>query len=391
MIKIISNENKEIILLGTAHVSKASAAEVADCIKNLQPDVVAIELCQGRFDNLNNDNKYENLDIGEVIKKGQALFVMANLLLSAYQKKMGDKIGIKPGAEMIAAIKEAEDIGASLKLVDRPIDVTLKRVTRQLGFIDKISMLASVLTYLFSKEEVEEVDEATIESLKDSSVILDTINELGLKFPNVKKYLLDERDSYMAYKVNRLQGEKILVVLGAAHLEGVYAHLVANDVTKEEMKEISEIPKKKKYGHIIAGILLILVLVILVLTINQSPLEGATNIVRWLVLTSSLGGLGALIAGAHPLSILASMIGSPIGAASPVLSSGMIGALVEARLRKPQVRDFSLLGDDLFVFKRWRKNNLLRVFMIFFLASFGSAIGNIIGLKSIFSSFVKLF
>lgn len=391
MIKIISNENRKIILLGTAHVSKASAIEVADTIKELQPDVVAIELCQGRFDNLNNDNKYENLDIGAVIKKGQALFVMANLLLSAYQKKMGDKIGIKPGAEMIAGIKGAESIGASLKLVDRPIDVTLKRVTRQLGFMDKISMLSSVLTYFFSKEEVEEVDEATIESLKDSSIILDTINELGLKFPNVKKYLLDERDSYMAYKVNRIQGDKILVVLGAAHLEGVYAHLVANDVTKEEMKEISEIPKKKKYGHIIAGVLLILVLVILVLTINQSPMEGATNVVRWLVLTSSFGGLGALFAGAHPLSILASMIGSPIGAASPVLSSGMIGAFVESRLRKPQVRDFTSLGDDLFNFKRWRRNNLLRVFMVFFLASFGSAIGNIIGLKSIFSSFIKLF
>jgi pheromone shutdown-related protein TraB len=316
---------------------------------------------------------------------------MANLLLSAYQKKMGDKIGIKPGAEMIAAIEESKNTGSLLKLVDRPIDVTLKRVTRQLGFIDKISMLASVLTYLFSKDEVEEVNEATIESLKDSSVILDTINELGLKFPNVKKYLLDERDSYMAYKVSRIKGEKILVVLGAAHLEGVYEHLIADDVTKEEMKEISAIPKKKKYGHFIAGALLILVLVILVVTINQNPLEGATNIVRWLILTSCLGGIGAFIAGAHPLSILASMIGSPIGAASPVLSSGMIGALVEARLRKPQVKDFSLLGDDLFIIKRWRKNNLLRVFMIFFLASFGSAIGNIIGLKSIFTSFYNLF
>lgn len=391
MIKRINKDNREIILLGTAHVSKASALEVAESIQELRPDVVAIELCQGRFDNLNNDNKYENLDIGEVIKKGQALFVMANLLLSAYQKKMGDKIGIKPGAEMISAIDEAEKIGATLKLIDRPIDVTLKRVTRQLGFIDKISMLVSVLTYLFSKEEVEEVNETTIESLKDSSVILDTINELGIKFPNVKKYLLDERDSYMAYKVNRIEGEKILVVLGAAHLEGVYSHLLADDVTKEEMKEISEIPKKRKYGHFIAGALLVLVLIILVLTINQSPLEGATNILRWLILTSSLGGAGALIAGAHPISILASMIGSPIGAASPVLSSGMIGALVEARIRKPQVKDFSSLGDDLFLFKRWRENNLLRVFMIFFLASFGSAVGNIIGLKSIFSSFLKLF
>lgn len=391
MIKKITIDNKEIILLGTAHVSKASAEEVANTIIELQPDVVAIELCQGRFDNLNNDNKYDNLDIGEVLKKGQALFVIANLLLSAYQKKIGDKIGIKPGAEMIAAIEESKNIGSRLELVDRPIDITLKRVTRQLGFIDKISMVSSVLTYLFSKEEVEEFNEETIESLKDSSVILDTINELGLKFPNVKKYLLDERDSYMAYKVNLIKGDKILLVLGAAHLEGVYAHLLANDVTREDFKEISTVPKKKKYGHFIALVLLILVIIVLVMTINRSPLEGANNIIRWLILTSSLGGIGAFIAGAHPLAILAAIIGSPIGAASPVLSSGLIGALVEAKLRKPQVKDFSSLGEDIFIWKRLRKNNLLRVFLIFFLASFGSAIGNIIGLKSIFSSFLNLF
>ncbi|MDD2371361.1 MAG: TraB/GumN family protein [Firmicutes bacterium] len=391
MIKKLIKDNKEIILLGTAHVSKASAAEVTDAITELQPDVVAIELCQGRFDNLNNDNKYENLDIGAVLKKGQALFVMTNLLLSAYQKKIGDKLGIRPGAEMIAAIDEAETIGSRLVLVDRPIDVTLKRVTRQLGFIDKISAASSVLTYLFSKDEGEEINETTIEELKDSSMILDTVNELGLNFPNVKKYMLDERDSYMAYRIGRLSGDKILVVLGAAHLEGVYAHLLAEDVTKEMMKEISTIPNKKKYGHLIALALLILVLLVLAFTINKSPVEGATNIIRWLILTSSLGGIGALIAGAHPLSILATMIGSPIGAASPVLSSGLIGAIVEARLRKPQVKDFSALGDDIFIWKNWRKNNLLRIFLIFFLASFGSAVGNIIGLKSIFSSFLNLF
>ncbi len=391
MIKNLIKDNKEIILLGTAHVSKASASEVVEIIKELEPDVVAIELCQGRFDNLGNDNKYGNLDISDVLKKGQALFIMANLLLSAYQKRIGDKLGIKPGAEMIAAIEASENIGARLILVDRPIDVTLKRVTRQLGFIDKMSAVSNVITYLFSKEEIEEINEETIESLKDSSMILDTINELGLNFPNIKKYLLDERDSYMAYKVGRLSGKKILVVLGAAHLEGVYAHLEANDVTREKMTEITTIPKKKKYGHIIALILLIIVLVILVITINKSPVEGTTNIIRWLILTSGLGGFAALIAGAHPLSILATMIGSPIGAASPVLSSGLIGAIVEAKLRKPQVKDFSSLGEDIFLWKKWRTNNLLRIFLIFFLASFGSAIGNIIGLKSIFSSFFKLF
>lgn len=221
MIKKLTIDNKKIILLGTAHVSKASASEVTAAINEFQPDIVAIELCQGRFDNLGNDNKYDNLNIGEVLKKGQALFVISNLLLSAYQKKIGDKLGIRPGAEMLAAIDASKGIEARLVLVDRPIDITLKRVTRKLGFIDKISGVSSILSYLFSKDEPEEIDENTIESLKDSSMILDTINELGLSFPNVKKHILDERDSYMSYKIGRLNGEKILVVLGAAHLEGV--------------------------------------------------------------------------------------------------------------------------------------------------------------------------
>lgn len=391
MIKRLIKENQEIILVGTAHVSNASVQEVSDIINEEKPDVVAIELCQGRYDNLNNENKYADLDIADVLKKGQGLSVVANLLLSSYQKKMGDKLGVKPGAEMIAAIEASKIIEAQLELVDRPIDTTLKRVTRQLGFKDKISGIASILTYLFSKEEAEEIDTDTIESLKEGSVILDAISELGIKFPNIKKYLLDERDSYMAYKLGKLQGEKIIAVVGAAHLEGIYNHIINNDVDQEIMNTISEVPKKKNYGHWIALALLIIVIVMLVVTIDKSPLEGVTNIIRWLILTSGLGGLGALIAGAHPLSILATMIGAPIGAASPILSSGFIGAIVEARLRKPQVKDFSSLGDDVFKIKSWRENNLLRVFLVFFLASFGSAVGNIIGLKSIFSSFLNLF
>lgn len=387
MIKRFQAGEKEYILVGTAHVSKSSVQEVRDIIREETPDMVAVELCQGRFDNLKNERRFDSLDVAEILKKGQGLFVLGNLLLSAYQKKIGESIGVKPGEEMIAAIEESKVLDAGLVLADRPIDITLKRVIRQLKFRDKINALAAVLSFLFSKEEAEEISEETIEQLKEHSVILDTLEDMGLKFPNVKKYLLDERDSYLAYKIGKAGGSKIVAVLGAAHLEGVYRHLQEGDVDRGSIAEISKVPVKKKTGSYVALALLILFVVLVILTFRNNPMEGIQNLGSWLLLTSTLGGLGTLLAGGHPLSILGTMVGSPIGAASPFLSSGLIGALVEAKIRKPQVKDFNSLAEDAFKPLQWRRNKLLRVFLIFFLGSFGSAIGNIIGLKNILSGF----
>lgn len=388
MIKRIEQSGKEYVLIGTAHVSKASVQEVREIIGAEAPDAVAVELCQGRYDNIRNEKRFEDLDLVEILRKGQGLFVLGNLLLSAYQKKIGDSIGVKPGEEMIAAIEESEGRGSALVLADRPIDVTLKRVVRQLKLKDKFNALYAVLEFLFSKEEGEALSEEAIEELKDSSMILDTLENMGLRFPNVKRYLLDERDSYLAYKISGASGNKIVAVLGAAHLEGVAAHLEKQDIDAQVIREISEVPKKRRTGSWIALALLVVFLVLVVLTFRKNPAEGIGNVTSWLLLTGGLGGLGALLAGAHPLAILATMVGAPIGAASPFLSSGLIGAVVEARLRKPQVKDFNSLSQDAFQLRAWRRNRLLRVFAIFLLASFGSAIGNIIGLKNIIGGFL---
>ena len=386
MIKKLMIEDKEYILIGTAHVSEASSIEVKETISTEQPDAVAVELCQGRYDNIFNENRFADLDIAGVIRKGQGLFVLGNILLSSYQKKIGDSLGIKPGAEMIAGIEGAKEAEVALILADRPIDITLKRVVRQLKLRDKFNVLLSILEFIFSKDEGK-LDVDTIENLKEDSVILDSINHMGIKFPNVKKYLLDERDTYLAYKIKNASGQKVMAVLGAAHLNGVYEHLKNDDITLEDIEEISIVPKKKKYGSYIAALLLILFLVLIVLTFNYDPTVGTKSVLFWICLTSSLAALGAFIAGGHPLTILSSIFFAPVGAASPFISAGMVGAWVEAKMRKPKFKDLSYITEDIFKLSRWRNNNLLRVFAVFILTSIGTITGNLIGLKNILSIF----
>ena len=390
MIKRVHLHGKEYILLGTAHVSAASVAEVEAVIAGEAPDVVAVELCQDRYDNLNNENRFDEVDLAAILKKGQVYSVLANFLLAAYQKKMGEALGVRPGAEMVAAVEKARETEAAVALVDRDISITLKRVTRNLRWRDKLSGAAAILEALFSKEEGEGSGEEAIEALKDDSVILDTLNEMGLQFPNVKHYLLDERDEYMAYRLSRLEGQKILAVVGAGHLHGIQRHLENGDVDKERFRSLKAIPAKSPWPRIAAFAFAAFLLISLGFTLVRNPLQGVQSLGTWLLFTAGLGGLGTFIAGGHPLAVLAAMVGSPLGAASPFLSSGMIGALAEARLRKPLVRDFHNLSDDAPKLRMWRRNRLLRVFLIFYLGSLGSAIGNILGVKFILDGILQV-
>lgn len=389
MIKKLIIDDKEYILIGTAHISEASLVEVKETIDAEQPDAVAVELCQGRYDNIFNKNRFVDLDITRVIRNGQSLFVLGNILLSSYQKRIGNSLGIKPGAEMIAGIEGAKEIEATLILADRPIDITLKRVIRQLKLRDKFNAILSILEFIFSKDEGN-LNVDIIENLKEDSIILDSINYMGIKFPNIKKYLLDERDSYLAYKIKNSPCQKIVAVLGAAHLKGVYEHLKNNDVSLEDIKEKSVVPEKKKYIGYIAALLLILFLVLIILIFNYDPAIGAKSIFFWICLTSSLAALGAYIARGHPFTILSSIFFAPIGAALPFISTGMIVALVEAKIRKPKFKDLSRITEDIFKISRWRKNNLLRVFVVFILTSIGTTVGNLIGLKNILSIFFSI-
>ena len=354
MMEIVRLENKKIMLVGTAHVSQNSVEEVATVIRENNPDSVAIELCEARLRRMDGrDSGWENLDIESVLKKGQGMLMVVNFFLSSYQKKIGKSLGVKPGAEMAKAVEVAREEGTTITLADRDVTVTLRRVLVHLKCWEKMKGLCKLLVLDFTAEDdegTEDINESTIESLKNQETIAASLDQLGSVFPSVKKYLVDERDSYLAYKIGKSPGETVVAVFGAAHLEGVKKHLIDNDVTSEYIREISQIPKKKKTVSWIALGLLILFIILVAVTFSANP-TGVSNIGYWLILTCTLGGFGALLAGGHPLTILAAIIGSPIGAALPFVTSGMISGLVEAKVRKPQVKDFESLNTAIFTFK----------------------------------------
>ena len=132
-------------LVGTAHVSARSVDEVREVIRAVKPEVVCVELCQGRYDALTSDNAFRNLDVFKVIREGKTLYLLAHLALASYQRRMGDQLGVKPGAELMAAIEEAKAVGARVELIDRSIHTTLKRTWASLGFWKRSMLLASMV------------------------------------------------------------------------------------------------------------------------------------------------------------------------------------------------------------------------------------------------------
>ena len=145
---------RNIILIGTAHVSEESVKEVVQAIENEKPDTVAIELDEKRYQSLNDPDSWRNMDIVKVLKQKNGFLMLANIILSSYQKKMGVGTGVKPGDEMLAAIKKAEEMNIPCSMVDRPITVTLRRAWARNSILGKCNLLAALLGAAFSKEEV---------------------------------------------------------------------------------------------------------------------------------------------------------------------------------------------------------------------------------------------
>jgi len=146
-IQLLTFEDKEIHLIGTAHVSRESADLVGQVINQQKPDTVCLELCESRYQSLTQQNRWQNTNLLKVIREKKAFLLLSNLMLAYFQKRIGQKLGIKPGEEMMRAIEAAERTGACIHLADRDIRTTLSRTWRLMGFWTKIKML-----FLFKKK-----------------------------------------------------------------------------------------------------------------------------------------------------------------------------------------------------------------------------------------------
>ncbi|SJZ45011.1 TraB/GumN family protein [Garciella nitratireducens] len=375
-------DGKEILLIGTAHVSKQSAEQVKEMIEQERPDSVCIELDEGRYKSITEQNKWENTDIVQVIKEKRAILLLVNLILSTYQKRMANQFDIQPGQEMIQGIESAKKAGANIVLVDRDIQTTFKRIWRGVSFWGKVKLFFSIILSIFDDEEITEEE---LEKMKTEDMLTSALNELSSNFPDLKKYLVDERDQHLAQKIKEAPGKKIIAVLGAAHIPGI-----KEEIFKEhDLKKLTEIPRKPKFSKLIGWMIPLAIILMILSTFSVDTSKGIDQIISWILWNGSLSAIGTIIAGGHILSILTAFLVAPITSLNPLLAAGWFAGFTESFIRKPRVKDFKNLTEDISTIKGFWKNRVTKILLVVILANLGSVIGTWIGGINIIRSFIQ--
>lgn len=380
---VLELNGRKITLIGTAHVSEESVKEVAAAIKEIKPDCVAIELDEKRCESIKNPEKFRELDLIKVFKNKQIWLMLANLVLSSFQKRMGTNVGVKPGDEMITAMQTAEELNIPCTMVDRPIQITFKRAWAKNNLWGKCKLISALLASALSKEEVSSQE---IENLKSKSEMDSMMSDLSDFMPTVKQVLIDERDQYLASHIWDSPGNNLVAVLGAGHIPGVVSHLnnIATNKESTDTSEISSIPQKTIGSKILAWMIPVAIVALIVLGyVFGGKKIGNDMIKSWILWNSSLAAIGALIAWGHPLTILVSLIASPFTSLCPFIGVGFVSGFVQTLLCRPKVANLETLSNDVGKFTGWYKNRILRVFLVLILTTIGSSFGSWISLADI--------
>ncbi len=376
-------DHKTITLIGTAHVSKASADEVKATLESGHFDTIAIELDDDRYTAMMENKRWETTDIVRIIKEKKTGLLMAQLILASYQKRLALQGDIQVGQEMITAIEVAHTQNIRLAKIDRSVTLTFQRIWRSLNFWDKMGMLNQLLTAAFEKESFSEDD---IEALKQQDLLEASMAEVTKRFPKIALTLVDERDRIMAYKLRHAKGTQIVAVVGAAHVNGITRYLNDPDL---QIADLLTLPKPGWGSKAIGWLIPLSIGALILATIVMSPQTAWTTIGRFILINGSLAALGTLIALGHPLSILTAFVAAPIGILSPVLATGWFAGLTEAWVHKPAVKDFMALQDDAMHLKGWWRNRVLRILLVVMLANVFASIGSIITASDLLTNLFK--
>lgn len=377
-LRTVKVNNCNITLLGTAHVSKASADKVQELIATEKYDAVAVELCPSRHKVIVNPDSMAKMDLFQVIKNGQASMVAASLALGAFQQRMAEQFDIEPGAEMRVAIKDAQAAQLPVLLIDREIGTTLKRIYRNVPWWKRFNLFAGLIASVISKEKFST---AEIEKLKEGDVLESTFSQFAENEKDLFRPLISERDEYMSARLIKECKENnyqhILAVIGAGHLNGMAQQLEIQDIgdPDEKIARLDAIPESSQWLKFIPWIIVALVLAGFAIGFMRSPEMGTAMIVDWVLINGGLSAIGAAIAFAHPLTILTAFLAAPLTSLNPTIGAGMVVAAVETYLRKPNVSDFHRLRTDTTSLSGWWNNQVTRILLIFILSTLGSAIG----------------
>jgi len=371
----LSHEGKTILLIGTAHISQESIDLVETVISQEKPDCVCIELDEKRYASLTQKKKWQSLDLKQIIKDKQLSTLMINMLMASYQKKLGGQLGVKPGAELLAAAKTATANNIPIALCDRDVRITLRRAWKSTSFFKKGYLLATLFASLFDSTEISE---EKLAEMKQKDVLSDLMDEMGTALPDVKRVLIDERDIYLSEKIKEAPGERLVAVVGAGHVSGIKTVFQQN--LSGELDAITAIPSVSKTWKTIGWSIPVLIIGSIFAIGMQKGMDDAwANLLYWILANGIPTAIGGMLAFANPLTIIGAFLAAPVTSLTPIIGAGYVAAFIQVMRTPPVVKEFETVGNDMGTVKGWWKNKLLRVFLVFLFTGLGSSIGTYVG------------
>lgn len=369
----------QITLLGTAHVSQASADKVAELLgpDGLEVDAVAVELCGSRAQSMTDPAALARLDLFAVIRQRRVYMVAASLALGAYQQRIADQFGIEPGAEQRVAMRLAQARRLPLLLIDRELGVTLRRAAHNIGFFQRLNLFSGLLAGLLTREKVTEEE---VEYLKQGDILETAFAEFAQDRASLYKPLITERDQYMAARLRQeaeQQGyRRILAVVGAGHLKGLSEQLEQDAESPEStIAALDQVPPPSRFWRLFPWALVAVILGVFAYGFTRSAALGWNMVADWVLINGGLSALGAALAAAHPLTVLGAFCAAPLTSLNPTIGAGMVAGALELWLRRPSVGDFGSLRDDVTSLRGWWRNRVSRVLLVFIFSTLGSAVG----------------
>ncbi len=380
-VSVVTLGQREFIVIGTAHISQESADLVRRVITQTQPDCVCVELDEQRYKTLSDRHRWESLNLREIIRRKQLTTLLVNLMLSSYQKRLGQKLGVMPGLELLEATNVAKEQAIPVSLCDRDVRITLRRAWGRMSWWEKLKMTASLGVISFDSPELSE---EVLAEMRQKDVVTELMRELGEVMPVLKTVLLDERDTYLAQKIRHSEGDKIVAVVGAGHVEGILHALEQPD---RDLSEFEQIPPASPIWKVVGwAIPLLIIAAIGYIGWTQGAQAATDNLIYWVLINSIPSAIGGLIAFGHPVTILTALVAAPFTSLTPLIGVGYLAAFVQAYFQPPLVKELQTVGDEVNQWRKWWQNKLLRILLVFILTSLGSMLGTYAGAYEIISN-----
>jgi pheromone shutdown-related protein TraB len=381
-VTVVRVDDREFILVGTAHISRESAEIVREVVERERPDAVCLELDPQRFAALSEKRRWESLDLKQVIRNRQLAALIANLLLASYQKRLGGALGVQPGTELLEAARVADELGIPVALCDRDVRITLRRAWASMSFFKKVQLMSQLGVGAF---ESPQLDEEELRRLRERDVITELMEELGRAMPDLKRVLIDERDAYLAHRIRQTPGRRIVAVVGAGHVAGMERAL--RDARPFDPASVESVPPVSPVWKWVGwGIPALILASLGWIAWRQGPDVAGENLVYWVLANGIPSTLGAAAALAHPLTVCAAFFVAPVTSLTPVIGAGYVLAFLQAWVRPPRISELEHVSDDVGSAKGWWRNRLLRILLVFVLTTLGSLLGTYVGGAEIVSN-----